>query len=187
MKTRFIKLKKYAAFSFVEVMLSVTILSIGIVGVMPLFISNLRVSMDSRDQIIADMLAQEGTELVQSLRDNNLVNGAVGGIFDGATFPGSSSSNCRISYDTDKIICDGTYQLNLDANKFYTHKADTGAVATKFKRKISVAYSPNSDNTSATKAEIISMTIWGNVFPDIGSCNAGNKCAYTKLILTKWN
>ncbi len=185
MKTRAIKLRKYAAFSFVEVMLSVTILSIGIVGVMPLFISNLRVSMDSRDQIMADMLAQEGTELVQSLRDNNLVSGASGGIFDSATFPGSSSTNCKISYDTDKIICDGTYQLNLDANKFYTHNA--GTVVTKFQRKISITYSPNSDNLSATKAEVISMVIWGNSFSDVGSCNASNKCAYTKLILTKWN
>jgi type II secretory pathway pseudopilin PulG len=180
------KLKKYSAFSFIEVMLSVAILSVGIVGMMPLFISNLRVSMDSRDQIIADMLAQEGTELVQSLRDNNLVSGVSGGIFDGATFPSSSSNNCRISYDTDKIICDGAYQLNLDSNKFYTHS--TGTVVTKFQRKINVTYSPNSDNATATKAEIVSMVIWaGSTFPATDSCNVSTKCVYAKLILTKWN
>ena len=182
--------KVYAGFSFMEVMLSVFVLSIGIVGVMPLFLSSLREALDVRDQVVASMLAQEGTELVQNFRDNNRVAGALGGPFDSSTFPATSSDNCWVSYDSNGISCDGTYRLNLDANDFYTHNAISTAV-TKFQRSIEIEYKKMdddaTDNTGAEKTIVTSMVIWGSTFPgDISNCNTINKCVYTILVLANW-
>ncbi|MFZ2226848.1 MAG: hypothetical protein WA064_03275 [Candidatus Moraniibacteriota bacterium] len=182
--------KVYAGFSFMEVMLSVFVLSVGIVGVMPLFVSSLRESLDIRDQVVASMLAQEGTELVQNFRDNNRVSGASGGPFDDSTFPETSSDNCWVSYDSEGVSCDGTYRLNLDANKFYTHDA-ISTVATKFQRKIGIEYkkmdNDATDNAGAEKAIITSMVIWGSAFPGaVSECNVTHKCVYTSLILANW-
>ena len=170
-----------------EVMLSAFVLSVGVVGIMPLFISSFRDSLDSRDQVIASMLAQEGVELVQNFRDTNKVSGASGGVFDGTNFPTFDSDNCWVSYDNSGINCTGTYQLNLTANNFYTHDT-TGTLATKFQRKIGIKYSPaSSNNVFAQKVTITSMVIWGVSFPgDISNCNTAHKCVYTSLILTKW-
>jgi Tfp pilus assembly protein PilV len=180
----------FAGFSFMEVMLSVFVLSIGIVGVMPLFVSSLRESLDIRDQVAASMLAQEGVELVQNFRDNNRVSEASEGVFDSSTFPTTSSDNCWVSYDSNGVSCDGTYRLNLDANNFYIHNA-IGTSATKFQRSIEIEYKKMdddvTDNAGAEKAIVTSMVIWGSAFPDaINDCNTAHKCVYASLVLTNW-
>lgn len=178
-----------------EVILSVAVLSIGIMGVMPLLVSGLRETLDSRDQIIAAMLAQEGAELTQNFRDNNWAMRDKS--FDNA-FPSVNKNNCRASYNDSKSVkmdckdsgSGSSKTLNLDSNNFYTHLAGT---ATKFQRKIEVEYydedglSSNANN--AVKAIITSMVTWsgsGTAFPAINDCNTINKCVYNKVILTTW-
>ena len=172
------KFNKHAGFSFMEVMLSVFVLSIGIVGVMPLFVSSLRESLDIRDQVVASMLAQEGIELVQNLRDNNRVRGETA--FQ-SNFPNSSQDNCRIDYnDSDVSDCNNGHSYTLNLNGYYAHT--NSGTATKFQRKITLDF-----KVSNTQLVVTSIVIWGGgAFPAISDCNTAHKCAYASLILTKW-
>lgn len=180
---------KYAGFSFMEVILSVAVLSIGIMGVMPLIVSGLRETLDSRDQVIAAMLAQEGAELTQNFRDNNWANGEKA--FK-KVFPSVDKDNCRVSYDdSDDMICKdsgngSSKTLNLNGDSFYTHSA---GIATKFQRKMEIVYDTGVANT-AKQAIITSVVVWSGssgVFPDqLSDCNTTNKCAYNKVVLTIW-
>lgn len=181
------KIKKFSGFSFMEVILSIFILSVGIVGILPLFISNIKESTDSRDQIVASMLAQEGIELVQNFRDNNIVKNKEA--FDANSFPDSSSENCRVKYtDSDIKSCGNLLDFRLYFDNNYYVQA---GVATKFQRKIFVVYQKidgsSVDRAGAEKAIITSMVIWGGGFPfSVSDCNAIHKCVYAQLTLAKW-
>lgn len=184
---------KRAGFSLMEVMLSVAVLSIGIMGVLPLIVSGLREALDSRDQVIASMLAQEGAELAQNIRDNNWASGD--DAFKTLSFPNVSRKDCRVDYNNTDVggmkCINVSKALYLNADNFYTHSVVT---ATKFQRKIEVEYSNNDGNpntaANADQAIITSMVIWSGssgVFPAlVASCNTANKCAYDKVVLTTW-
>lgn len=183
-----------AGFSFVEAMLSVAVVSIGIIGIFPLLNSGLREAFDSRDQVIAAMLAQEGTEMVQNFRDNNWAEGK--GAFEGNAFPNADNPNCRVNYNDDnddKINCDsgnGHKKLYLNGNSFYIHSAAGGAAETKFQRKIIFVYDTGLSATAKTLS-VTSAAIWGSDFPggaiDDSSCNTASKCVFAKVTLSKWD
>lgn len=65
------KKSKKNGFSIVEVMVSITILTIGLLGVSSLVIQNIKVQRINKNDLVASMLAQEGLELVRNLRDKN--------------------------------------------------------------------------------------------------------------------
>jgi len=172
-----IKNKKYKAFSFVEVMIAVFLLSVGMIAVITLMSGSLRDSMDSRNQVIASGLAQEGTELVKNIRDTNWLANSdpTGHSFDGI----NNSSNCTISYNSAGLdYSPASNFLKIDANSFYSHAGVTAN--TRFQRKIKIS------DVVADK-NIISMVIWGGSFPaDFSTCNTSTKCAYTQLTLTTY-
>ncbi|MFA5962308.1 MAG: prepilin-type N-terminal cleavage/methylation domain-containing protein [Parcubacteria group bacterium] len=185
------KKHNYAGFSFMEVMLSVAVLSIGVMGVLPLFTSALRQSLDSRDQIIGAMLAQEGVELVQNLRDNNFKNRV--DAFSGA-FPADDTVNCRIDFQS-ALDCSSTlFRLYADnVTNFYKHST-TSATITKFRRRVNIDYSlidgSDSDAENAAKAKVYVTAGWGAAglpsSPNSSNCNTNNKCAFAIVTLTKW-
>jgi type IV pilus modification protein PilV len=155
-------------FSMIEVLISVFVLLIGIVGVTSLSISSIKTSMDSRDNSVATQLAQEGIELVRNIRDNNLATGkpAFSGIPAGA-------GNCAMSYSDSSLKCvSPSYPLNISASGFYTHAAGT---ATKFKRQVIT------DASLANQVAVTSEVIWGAAFPPlITNCTTANKCVVVK-------
>jgi prepilin-type N-terminal cleavage/methylation domain-containing protein len=181
-------------FSFIESMLAVAVVSIGLSAALPLFTSGIVESNDSRDQVIAAMLAQEGVELMQNFRDNNWVS--LGEAFSDTTFPDQSSEDCRISYDSAALNeCDVTGDKKMYLNSgYYTHVSSIAS--TKFQRKIFVKYKDGAGNdislrSSAESVEITSVVIWGSYpFPDYGSihtsCNTSKRCSFAETILTKW-
>jgi Tfp pilus assembly protein PilV len=65
-------MKKTKGFSIGEVMVAVFIMLVGIVGAIMLTARSIQDLGDSRESIVATLLAQEGTELVRNLRDNNV-------------------------------------------------------------------------------------------------------------------
>jgi len=71
----FIKIKN-SGFSILEVMVALSILSIGLLGVSSLVIQNLQVQNINKNYLTASMLAQEGLELVRNQRDTNWLKGA---------------------------------------------------------------------------------------------------------------
>lgn len=176
-----------AGFSFIEVILAVFVVSAGMVGVLGLMSKTLSGSMDSRDQIIAVFLAQEGVELVQNLRDNNWAQekNAFGDATD-STFPAANVTDCRIDYNDGSLFCGLSYVLNSNGG-FYDHD---GGTATKFSRRIEVDYSNGGKTTADNFVTITSAVTWNNTIPPAAptnaNCNTSAKCAFTTLVLTRW-
>lgn len=190
-------IKNKKGFSFLEVMVTIAVLSVGILAVLTLMTSSMRNSMNSRNSIIASELAQEGIELARNIRDNNLING--NNVFS-ANFPASNSINCRIDKNSTNVSdCNNGLnhkKLYFNSN-FYNHTVT--ANATKFQRKLMIDYynSAGASTTSAlaVKASLYSVVIWGTSFPSVGSdvmpatrcnaCNASVKCVCVKDVLTE--
>lgn len=168
------KTKKQKAFSFVEVMISLFVLSVGFLGVIQLATTTLRNSFFQRDAVIASMLAQEGVELVYNVRDTNLAKG-------NPAFQDINVGVYRVSpLDSMVSLQGGTdYVLKKDGNNFYVHSA--AGTQTKFSRKIVVEGS-GADRT------ITSIVIWGGgSFPsgpvNTTTCNKSNRCYFVRSVL----
>jgi Tfp pilus assembly protein PilV len=189
------KLKKIKrGFSFLEVIISVFVLSTGIIGVFAVINSSMIYSLNASNQQIAVMLAQEGIELTRNIRDNNwakrkfeMEESGSSSISSFDNFPSGDSNNCRIdknSIDMNNSKCSNGVnhkKLSLDGNNFYIHG---GSPFTKFSRKIEVDFDDSEDTVIIT-----SVVIWnrnGNDFPSIADCNVVNKCVFNKATLTKW-
>lgn len=180
-------------FSFIEVMISMFLITMGLMAVLTLLFRETSNLIDSRNQVMAGFLAQEGAELARNFRDTNWENDLYA--FDSSTFPAGNSVNCVVSLLSTNLKTCG---VNLETMKlyytptgvgtsaFYLHNA-TGK-ATKFKRKLNIIYDTGLAS-SANSASVMSIVVWGDDFPDLSSidnCNSKNKCAYSKSILTKW-
>jgi len=185
--------KKIRAFSFVEVMISVFLVSIGLLAALSLLSSGLSELMSSRDQVTASLLAQEGTELVRNMRDANWTRGKSSFY----SFP-TYATGCVIDYKFSPFsnLCPATRsadgaQLRKNSDGFYELSA-TGTTSTRFFRRIDL---------SLTVPRIIdSIVVWNgktsDVFSDVtnpttfalikSKCNAANKCAYAEDILSNW-
>lgn len=134
------------AFSIIEVMVAIGIVSVGMMGVLSLMTLNILTQPVNKNNLIASMLAQEGLELVREVRDTNWLDpDATVGFADGipATstidISGFKSSNPSVSglnfvpgLDFNSTATD----LKIDANGFYGH---VGATSTLFKRLITVS------------------------------------------------
>jgi type II secretory pathway pseudopilin PulG len=181
--------KKYQSrkgFSIVEVMLSLVILEVGIVGILSLIVTSITNSANSRDRIVASQLAQEGIEVVRNIRDNSW---AVG---DGAFDDFVVSTKCAINKDTQVLELSvggnchpasdpNKFRLYIDSNNFFAH--DASGEGTSFQRKVGIADNGGSNQT------ITSMVIWkrdGADFPDPADCTFQNRCVYTQATLTDW-
>jgi type II secretory pathway pseudopilin PulG len=66
--------KKYSAFTLVETVLILFIISVGLIGVLSLIIQNIQSQVINKNNIIAHQLAQEGLELIRKTRDTNWLN-----------------------------------------------------------------------------------------------------------------
>lgn len=79
------KLKFSSGFTLMEVLVSVTVLSVGVVGAITLLNSSTSMIANSNNKVIAVNLAQEGIELVRNVRDTNflrITSGVVGASWD---------------------------------------------------------------------------------------------------------
>lgn len=171
-------------FSFMEVMMAVFLIVVGVLASVTLLSGGLRESLDSRSQLTAVLLAQEGVELVRNIRDNNWI--ATAATFE--NFPETAPDNCIIGLSTPTLVCginDAAKTLYLSSGGLYD-TTQTGN-PTKFKRKIVIDYD-SLPVATATYATVTSMTIWGNYsFPaDVADCNSGKKCAFVEVTLTNW-
>lgn len=183
MKVKIKKIKFQKGFSIMEVTLSAFILIVGLVATVNLMASSISHSADSRNQIIAAQLAQEGIELINNIRDNNWASGK--NTFD-SPFP---SGNCTINYNYNYgtgfgIICLAPSYKLYYKNNFYIH--NSSGTPTKFKRKIIIAN--DNDPIDTDNKRITSMVNWSNnSFPAISSCSTANKCTYSEMVLSSTN
>lgn len=173
-------------FSLGEVLLSIAVLTVGILPILGALVSALNTSLDSQETVIASGLAQEGAELVLNVRDNGVL--ATGDAFAGfyQLVPGTlwiDNVRCRISLSDSngssgvlddpssahQIGCSAGpippnyFDLTPDVSGVYRHMNTPG----KFKRRIYLDLSPgfffNKLVPGATleSYDVVSAVYWG--------------------------
>ncbi len=207
--------KKEKGFSIGEVMVAMFILLVGIVDAIFLTVRSVEGLHDSRDAVIATLLAQEGVELVRNVRDNNVTQDCPGDqrctAFDEQygflSVTGAPISWCTIDYDTDTddshLDCSGASRddrlyLNNE-RELYDHGGGSGTyLDTELRRRIYVEYD-TSDNlplnastpVDQITANVTSVVVFGEAdFPDSGNieteCMIARGCVYAQTRLTSW-
>lgn len=179
-------------FSLLESILSVFLVSMGLVVAIKLLTLGVSQSMKNRDQFIASLLAQEGVELVRNIRDNNWVdNDPMTKSF--SKYPSTDRIRCIIDKDdTDVSGSCGSPDMQLFLNGGYYVKGSVGS-KTKYFRRIKFDYCNSSgcsitDRDNADSVLVTSLVSWNGIAPnqDETKCNAANSCAYTQITLNKW-
>lgn len=180
-------------FSINEVMISMFVMSVGIVTVIGLFSKGFINSAVDRDRIVAAGLAQEGVELVKNVRDNSFAKGDADGFIHFVV----SGDYCRASYDSNTSVnmdCSSSsgdrpasnlarYTLSLSGS-YYKH---TNSASAKFSRYIDVDY-----NNGQKTADVVSFVYWGGSVPSdiengsVTNCHIINRCVYSKVRLENW-
>ncbi|MFH1428477.1 MAG: hypothetical protein ABIH39_01920 [Candidatus Margulisiibacteriota bacterium] len=128
-------IKNNFGISIIEVVAAITIITMGMIGVLSLVIQNIQAQYINKNVLIAADLAGEGLELVRNTRDLNWLTGndwnkdIVGNYT--IDYKGSASINQSVDY-----IYDDDARLYVDSNGFYTHAVT--AMPTNFYRLITV-------------------------------------------------
>lgn len=106
------------AFSLVEIIIILFIISMGMLGVLSLIIQNIQSQTYNKNNLIAFQLAQEGIELVRMVRDSNWRNGE-------AYTAGLPEGRLYMDFeDLEPTVFSGNtvdFLLRLGADGFYRH------------------------------------------------------------------
>ena len=145
--------KNLGGFTLLEVMATVFVVTVGLVGVFNV-ITNLGISASiSSDRLIASYLAQEGIEIIRNIRDGNLLEQ-----IKDQTNPWDEglmgcSFGCEVDYtistEEDPIL--QSYQsrfFKINSNGFYNYTIGSD---TKFKRKITITQ----ESADALRVEVL--------------------------------
>jgi len=127
-------------FTLIEVLISLTIITVGVLGVFALVQQTISFLPISRQKLVASYLAQEGVEIVRNLRDTNIVKGQAWDF--GLT---SCASGCEVDYTGANL---NGYQDRylLYNNSFYNYNSGS---PTLYKRKV-IIDSSNVDDLKIT-------------------------------------
>ncbi len=132
-------LKNNSAFTLVELMVAIAIISTSMVAIFSLIIQNIQVQKVNKDTLTASMLAQEGVELVRSVRDENWLT-PLAEVWDGIDeVDNTFSIDFNFAIDrVPNIPTDSGARLYLNGNNFYDHTV-VGGTPTQFYRLITIA------------------------------------------------
>ena len=160
---------KNSGFTIIELVISIFILVIAIIGVYSAFSTVVILTTGTSSRFTAAYLAQEGIEIVRNMRDNNWLNGR-----DWKTGISDSNTNCSIGCEADyktgtlpalvlvPWVSDGNY-LNIKDNNFYSYDKIGLFAPTKFKRKIIIT--PDIINPNVLKVSVlVTLKEKGEVF-----------------------
>ncbi|MEJ0053932.1 MAG: hypothetical protein WDN10_04400 [bacterium] len=141
------------AFTLVETLVAVTILTIAIVGPYSSAQHSLIAALAARDQLTGSTLAEEGVEYVRSVRDSNYFLGEPWLENLDACTPGP----CVID-PTDNTESGVIKPLTLDANGVYSQRAVSAAnKATIFTRTVSLT--PIPDDAENPTEVLVTVTV----------------------------
>ena len=187
------KITTKKAFSILEVVLGLFVLTAGIMATVILTTRSIVEVNDSRDSLIVTALAQEGVELARNVRDNaamrlyesvNLDDTAdFDGIFDHfdptcfydapeiQAYAGSWSANAN---------CAGTALIKI-RDGFYV-QGGAGGTDTEFRRQL--RFTQDGPDRYAVK----SVVTWNNtaIPSNIANCKISKHCVFVESTLTKW-
>lgn len=117
-------------FTLIEIMVAVSVLTIGVVGVYALVPTVIKTNAANTDRFIASQLAREGMELVRNIRDANWLRQV-----DWAEGLTACAGGCEMDYNDPSLISFQNRFLKIDGNGFYNYKNGT---STTFTRKITI-------------------------------------------------
>ena len=164
------KLVHIRAFTLIETLVAVAILSIAVVAPMALVTQSLTTSFYSRDQVTAFFLAQEGIESVRNIRDHNVLLTAFSTPTDLLTgIPVSNTpfvidarnnaiTTCSGPCPQIKIKNDSSLFGHGDSGNPYD-MAEPGWQPTRFTRSIQARYVKNPDNTDNLDEIIVTVVV----------------------------
>ncbi len=125
---------KSKAFTLIEVMVAISVMLIGIVGLYALVPKVVSITGANNNKFTASQLAREGIEIVRNIRDTNWLEGE-------NWQEGLDSGNWRAQYDKEFLLSFSDEPLKINGNGFYNYESGE---TTKFKRKLSLSY-PEAD------------------------------------------
>ncbi len=188
-------------FTIIELIISIFVLSVAVVGVFSAFSMVTILTSDATDRLIATYLAQEGAEIVRNIRDTNWLNMDAVGCVSEAECPVSwlygldncnTPSGCGADYNSNYLDSSQSGYLCIDEDSgFYMYNA-VNCFITKFKRKITII--PIADVNNQLNDHIRKVVVqvsWdkkatilgGEVLAD--QCQPSN-CITTEVVLYDW-
>jgi len=149
--------KNNAGFSLLEVMVAISIMTVGLGGAMALITMSMNAGVVSSDRLVAANLAQEGIEVVRSIRDINYTNDSV---------------RWQTWYDN---ISNGTYSVQFDSQDFgssygtplYYHTSAgrydynaAGGIASPYKRSIILTRGQTDGSGKLIELKVVCVVTW---------------------------
>lgn len=202
-------------FTIIELIISIFILSVAIVGIFSAFSVIKILTYDTADRLTATYLAQEGMEIVRNIRDTNWLNMdfCAATPSDSRCTPnlpawvdglGSCTNGCEADYrtgtgqqDSSSVMTQWTssgryLKINLPPNGsgFYNY---TSGAQTKFKRKITIASITDVDGLTDHIIKVTVQVSWDKKATILsskvsaGTCNAtASNCITAEGTLYDW-
>ncbi len=167
------KIKKQlnkSAFSLIEIIVVLFIISIGLIGILSLIVQNIQAQDYNKNNLIATQLSQEGVELIRVIRDSNWLKGN-DFHFGLAETAGIIYSYCFAHNDESLLPSEDPCMLNLNEDGFYVHEST--AVSSGFSRLITAELI---EEGSAIR--VISTVSW--------SSRVGQSSYSTEALLYNW-
>ncbi len=127
---------KSAGFTLLEMIAAITILIGGVLVVYGSSARMLAYTYNNQYRLVASYLAQEGTEIIRNIRDQNWVEGAED------WREGLSIGDWRVQYDSEALMVYGDTPLLLSEDGQYSYGVGEETI---FKRKISITH-PTDDS-----------------------------------------
>lgn len=144
-------------FTLIEMLIVVFVVGVGLVGALSFFNINANNQFETKNELIAAGLAQEGVELVRNVRDYNLLNDLDWGSGYGPSLNPGCKTIDFTSLDDHRCITAGnlTY-VCVDANARYYQCASGASGITDFTRTI------DASNETDGSIKIICTVSWND-------------------------
>jgi prepilin-type N-terminal cleavage/methylation domain-containing protein len=113
-----LKIAKHKGFTLIEMLVVIFVLGIGLIGALSFFNINLNNQFEAKQELIAAGLAQEASDLVRNIVDNNYLNGELW--YNQITekkAPGEKALYCS-NIDRDVLFGDERYKCTKKTKKF---------------------------------------------------------------------
>lgn len=176
-------------FTILEIVISLFVLSLGVIGVYNAFSIIVVLTSNVSDRLTGAYLAQEGVEIVRNIRDNNWLKrqddpnwdwkcGLAAGNQCGA-YDRNCVNGCEADYTTTRALLQQTgYPLNINSLNFYGY--GQGA-QTRFQRKIIIT--PASFGTPQVNVMKVEVHVSWNEKPNIlSSGSSASACGSSNCI-----
>jgi prepilin-type N-terminal cleavage/methylation domain-containing protein len=175
------------AFTIIELVISIFILSVAVVGVYGAFSLAVILSSDASNRLTAAYLVQEGQEIARNIRDTNWLEMNAG---TGTSWLDGNLDNCSSGCEADYINTSMApwvgKHLNKNDSGFYIY--DNGFPESKFKRKITIAPVESVDYAVLVKVEVSwdekANLLYSKQTAD--SCITGYNCVESEVTLYNW-